>query len=147
MSINQDVDLDGALQSPSRLSDFRTDHDSSSVVSWNRSPSLTFVFDDEEEDKSCVEMLIDIEDICESKNVPEWSDMASTSHQAPTTHNQAHTTPLELDASSTITHLSSLYPYVLKNATVFLPNKEYKGKIFAATRRRRSTGASQDTTS
>jgi hypothetical protein len=78
MSINQDVDLDGALQSPSRLSDFRTDHDSSSVVSWNRSPSLTFVFDDEEEDKSCVEMLIDIEDICESKNLPEWSDMVST---------------------------------------------------------------------
>ncbi|CAE6393701.1 unnamed protein product [Rhizoctonia solani] len=147
MSINKDIDLDGVLESPSRLSDFRTDQNSSSVLSWDATPSSTFGFDEEEEEKSCVEVLIDTEDLCESKDLPDWFEMASASHQVPTTHNPVPTRPLELDASLTMAQLSSLYPHLLENATSFLPNKEYKGKIFTATRRRRSTGASQDTVS
>ncbi|KAG8709383.1 hypothetical protein FRC11_005600, partial [Ceratobasidium sp. 423] len=74
-SIDHDTDLAAVFQSPSRLSDFRTDHDSSSVLSWDMTPSLTFGLDEDEEDKSHVEMLIDMEDLCEPKDGLEWSKM------------------------------------------------------------------------
>ncbi|KAF8757658.1 hypothetical protein RHS01_03601 [Rhizoctonia solani] len=147
LSINQDVDLNGLLHSPSRLSDFRTDCNSSSVLSWDMASSFGFGFDDDEEEQSRVETLIDVEDPRESKDLPDWSEMTISSHQAPVTHGQASSTPFELDASLTLSQLSALYPHVSEDATVFLPNKEYKGKLFAATRRRRSTGASPNTLS
>ncbi|GAB1518631.1 hypothetical protein RhiTH_001694 [Rhizoctonia solani] len=147
LSINQDVDLNGLLHSPSRLSDFRTDCNSSSVLSWDMASSFGFGFDDDEEEQSRVETLIDVEDPRESKDLPDWSEMTISSHQAPVTHGQASSTPFELDASLTLSQLSALYPHVSEDATVFLPNKEYKGKLFTATRRRRSTGASPNTLS
>ncbi|CAE6490500.1 unnamed protein product [Rhizoctonia solani] len=143
-SIEHDTDLAGVFSSPSRLSDFRTEHDSSSILSWDVTPSSTFGFDEDEEDKSHVEMLIDTEDLCEPKEGLEWSNMvADPSHQTPTPYNQASSAPFELDVSLTMSQLSSLYPHVLEGATLFLPNKEYKGKTFTASRRRRSTNASQ----
>ncbi|KAJ1306420.1 hypothetical protein OPQ81_007424 [Rhizoctonia solani] len=145
MSIDQDAELDGVFQSSSRLSDLR---DSSSVLSGDVATSVTFEFDEDEEDKSRVEILIDMEDLCDSNNALEWTEMATnSSHQTPTPFNQAATTPLELDASLTTSRLSSLYPHVFEGSTLFLPQKEYKGKIFTATRRRQSTNTSQNTTS
>ncbi|KDN47800.1 hypothetical protein RSAG8_03220, partial [Rhizoctonia solani AG-8 WAC10335] len=137
MSIDHDTELDGVFQSPSRLSDFRTEHDSSSVLSWDVTPSLTFGFDEDEEENSRVEMLIDMEeDVCEPRDTLEWSEMVvNPSHQTPTPYNQVANAPLELDASLTMSQLSALYPHVFERATLFLPNQEYQGKTFTATRR------------
>ncbi|KAH7326861.1 hypothetical protein B0J17DRAFT_221376 [Rhizoctonia solani] len=148
MSIDNDVELDGVFQSPSRLSDCRTDHDSSSVFSWDATPLTTFGFNEDEDEKTRVEMLIDTENTCEEKDTLEWSEMISDpSHQTATHHNQSSNAPLELDVSLTMSQLSSLYPHVLEHATLFLPQKVYKGKTFTASRRRRSTNASHNTAS
>ncbi|CAE6445794.1 unnamed protein product [Rhizoctonia solani] len=141
MSIDHDTELDGVFPSPSRLSDFRTEHDSSSVLSWDVTPSLTFGFDEDEEESLRVEMLIDMDDACETRDALEWSAMAGASHLTPTPYNR--TSPLELDVSLAMSQLSSLYPHVLEGSTLFLPNKEYQGKMFTATRRRRSINPSQ----
>ncbi|CAE6448140.1 unnamed protein product [Rhizoctonia solani] len=135
MSVDHDTELDEPFPSPSRLSGFRTEHDSSSVLSWDVTPSLTFGFDEEEEDYSRVEMLIGTD--CEEST--EWSQVAmDASHQNPASCNQDTGTSLNLNVSLTMSQLSSLYPHVLEGSTAFLPNKEYQGKLFTATRRRRS---------
>ncbi|CAE7176536.1 unnamed protein product [Rhizoctonia solani] len=136
MSIDHDTELDGIFPSPSRLSDFRTEHDSSSVLSWDRTPSLTFGFDEEDEENSRVEMLIDMDDDCEATNTIEWSEMSiGASHQTPTSYNQLANPPLELGVSLTMSQLSTLYPHVLEGSAVFLPNKQHQGKVFTAARK------------
>ncbi|CAE6452017.1 unnamed protein product [Rhizoctonia solani] len=152
MSVDHDVELDGVFPSPSRLSDFRTDHDSSSVFSWDVTPLTTFGFEDdygeEEDEKSRVEMLIDTEDACEEKDILDWSELiVDPSHQEPTCYDQATSPSLELDASLTMSQLSSLYPHVLEGATLFLPHKVYKGNLFTASRRRKSNSTSHNSAS
>ncbi|KEP51110.1 hypothetical protein V565_067500 [Rhizoctonia solani 123E] len=143
---DHDTELDGVFPSPSRLLDFRTEHDSSSVLSWDVTPSLTFGFDEDEEESLRVEMLIDMEDVCEARDTLEWSAMvADASHQTPTPYNR--TGPLELDVSLTMSQLSSLYPHVLEGSTLFIPNQEYQGKMFTVARRRKSINHSPNTAS
>jgi hypothetical protein len=78
MSIDHNVELNGLFQSPSRHSGFQINMDNSSPLSWDVTPSLTFEFDDEETDKSRVEMLIDTEDTRDAQNILEWSEMISS---------------------------------------------------------------------
>ncbi|CAE6513463.1 unnamed protein product [Rhizoctonia solani] len=145
---DHDTELDGVFPSPSpsRLLDFRTEHDSSSVLSWDVTPSLTFGFDEDEEESLRVEMLIDMEDVCEARDTLEWSAMiADASHQTPTPYNRIG--PLELDVSLTMSQLSSLYPHVLEGSTLFIPNQEYQGRMFTVARRRKSINHSPNTAS
>ncbi|QRW16751.1 hypothetical protein RhiXN_04753 [Rhizoctonia solani] len=73
LSINQDVDLDGLLHSPSRLSDFRTDCNSSSVLSWDMASSFGFGFDDDEEEQSRVETRLMLKIPASRRTFRDWS--------------------------------------------------------------------------
>lgn len=139
MSIDHNVELDGLLKTPSRLSDLRSDVDNSSFLSWDITPSLTFELDEEEVENSRVEMLIDMEEQSDVPHSLEWSEIASNISNLTSQSSVPNPdmTP-QLDASAVFSQLSALYPHALADSTRFIPQLEHNGKMFNAVRRRGS---------
>ncbi|KAF8596875.1 kinase-like protein [Ceratobasidium sp. AG-I] len=106
MSIDHDLDLEDLFHTPNRLAHHHHPA-SSSPLSWDITPSLTFDFDhDEEMEQSRVEMLLDTEESSNSnENGLGWNSMTLETSRT----DQAPDSPMELNAELVLAKLSGRY--------------------------------------